>query len=302
MACGNSINSNISSELGIIIDYKGEYFEKSVFKTGGEMIYICGIKSDGSYFLGNMKMEENYLQELPIVIPKEMRVINMAIDTYGNCHMLWVSVEKYFNNDEEFDKMTFEKSLIVKVNSEGKVEKKLDVSEIISEKRIRPYCFTVDNEGNYYFENNSDTSEIIKLNSNGYLEAYIFCNGNNIEAIGYGKSGTVYCIYVNPNKEEAIGKLVENKFVSCEVVLPEADATYRSINAGIDTELLLYNKDSGVYTYDLNANFVEQCMQGSELPICGQNVNGYGFLGDGRLCLMTQESGNTIFYYLPVGK
>lgn len=301
IACGNSTKKSILSEQGVTVQYEGEYFEKSVFKTGGKMLYICGIKSDGTYFLGNMKMEENNFKELPIIIPEEMRVINMAIDAYGNCHMLWVSVEKCFMSEQKFDKINFEKSFIVMVNSEGKVKKNLDISKVMSEKKIRPFCFAVDDAGNYYFENNSEINEIIKLNSDGFLEDYILCDGN-IEAIGCGKSGVVYCVYTNENGEESIGKLEENMFISCEVVLPEADASYCNINVGTDTELLLYNKDSGVYTYDLNTNIVEHRIRRGELPIYGQNVGGYGFCGDGRLCLMTQETGNTIFYYFPAGK
>lgn len=50
--------------------------------------------------------------------------------------------------------------------------------------------------------------------------------------------------------EEVIGKVAENKFVPYEEVLLELDAVYHSVNARQDTELLMYNKDSGVYTYE----------------------------------------------------
>ena len=99
-----------------------------------------------------------------------------------------------------------------------------------------------------------------------------------------------------------LGRLEENAVVSCNVTLPSAEARYSNIGIGTDTELLIYNKISGVYTYDLNTSAVEQRVAGNELPVSGQDVAGHGFLGDGRLCLMEQNETDTIFHYVPAGK
>lgn len=289
------------SDVEEMVYYEGEVFKKSVFKTGGNLLYICGIKEDGNYFLGVMEKEEKVLNEIPVEMPENMRIINMAVDIYGDCHILWSSVEEIELDGMKASQMTFEKSVITKVNKEGNIEYTIDISEIINEKLIRPFCFTVDKDGNYYFENNNDENEIIKICRDRSTDACIFCKGE-IEAIGNGKSGMVYCIYVNENEEEVIGRIEGNEVVPCDVILPSSEARYSNIDSGTDTELLIYNKMSGVYTYDLSVNAVEQRVAGNEMPLYGQDVSGYGFLGDGRLCLLEQNETDTIFYYIPAGK
>lgn len=83
--------------------------------------------------------------------------------------------------------------------------------------------------------------------------------------------------------------------------LSPADALYLYLASGTDTELLLYNKAGGVYACDVEAGTIEQRISGGELPVSGVNVNGYGFLGDGRLCLLTEENKKAVFYYVPCG-
>ena len=271
---------DVSDEEATIY-YEGETFIKSVFEVGGEQLYIHGIKGDGTYFLGNMNKEEKSLKELPLIMPEDMRIINMAVDTYGDCHMLSTSVEEIDLDGMKASQMTFEKSVITKVNKEGNTEYTIDISEIISEKNIRPFCFTVDQDGNYYLENNNETNEIIKICPDGSVGSRIPCEGE-VEAIGNGKSGKIYCMYINENGEEVLGRLEENEVVSCNVTLPSAEARYSNIGIGTDTELLMYNKISGVYTYDLNTSAAEQRIVGSELPVLGQDVAGQGFLGETR--------------------
>lgn len=286
------------SNVNATVFYEGNDFKKSVFTVGGEMIYICGLKLDGKFFLGGMKKEENTLQEFPIEMPANMRVFEMAVDNQGRCHMLWMSIEKIIINDESLDQITFKKSYITIVNSNGDVENTIDVTDIFLQEQHRPYCFIVDQDGNYYFENKK---EIVILNQDGSPNSRVTCNGY-VEGIGCGKSGMVYGTYYDENNNDMIGRLENNAFVPCDVTLPNVNAIYANINAGTDTELLLYNLEGGIYTYASDKNVVEQRVQGKELPVSGQDVSSYGFLGDGRLCLMTQSDEETIFYYIPAGK
>ena len=55
--------------------------------------------------------------------------------------------------------------------------------------------------------------------------------------------------------------------------------------------------------YDTGINSVTQRIKASDLPVSGQDVSGYGFLGDGRLCLLAAGAdGKNIFYYIPPGR
>lgn len=91
-------------------------------------------------------------------------------------------------------------------------------------------------------------------------------------------------------------------FVSCGVTLPSVGPTNELIYAGTDIELFIFNYEGGVYAFDAESNSMENRILGSELPVKGENVEGCGFPGDGRLCLLGEGENSKIFYYLPVGR
>lgn len=285
-----------TSEQDITVLYAGKEFIKSVFAVGENMLYVCGMKDDGEYFLGLMPEEGEVFQEFTVDIEEGMRAFNMVVDCQGKCHILWMSVEKQKINGQSYDSLTFEKSCITVVNKEGMVEKEIDVSHIFSPKQPRPFCFVVDRDGNYYFENEK---ELIQITADGIQKDTAICDGW-IEGIGLGKSGAVYCTYHEGNGERKIARLEKGHLYPYAVQLPEADAIYSGIYAGTDSEILLFNKANGVFACDENE--VENRIPITGLPIKGTEIAGYGVLSDGRICLMEQEDGETLFYYLATGK
>lgn len=295
----DSTLTNISeaSNQEAVVFYAGGDFIKSVFAVGGDMLFIYGINPNGKKFLGYMNKEENVFQEISVDYPENMRAFNMTVDDDNQCHILWMSTEKVTLDGQTLDLITYEESYITIVNARDGINAEIDVSHIFNKERKRPYCFITDRDGNYYFENGE---EIVKVSPKGILVMEIICPGW-VEGIGMGKSGTVYCTYENENGDKMLGKIVNEKFVSCELDLPDSDAIYGNISAGTDTEVLMYNKDGGVYIYDDVKNVIEPRIASNDLPIQGEEVVGYGFLGDGRLCLLTQKE-ETIFYYVPAGK
>lgn len=289
------------SDQEMAIPYAGETFQKSLFAAGGSMLYIYGLKEDGSSFVGYMQKEEDYFQECEVKPGDNMRAFNMAVDGQNRCHILWMSVEEEMINGQSFDRITYDKSCITIVNQEGKLQKEIDVSTVFSAEQKRPFCFAVNEENHYYFENGNKLVEILP---DGIQGAAIACNGGNgsneIEGIGMGKSGALYCTYTSQDGTTELAKLQDGALLPVSAKLPPADAIYSGIYAGTDTELLLFNKAKGVFSYDGNA--VEERVPLVEFPISGQMISGYGILLDGRICVITQEEGNTTFYYIPAGK
>lgn len=282
-----------------IVDYEGAFFRKSVFCTGGEMIYICGIDPiDGSYFIGGMPKEGNRFSKFPVEIPENMKVFGMAVDSQERCHLLLMSTEKIKINDEELDQITYETSDIWIIDKEGILEKKIDVSEVFATEQRRPFCFAIDYEGNYYFES---YEEIIKLCPDGSADMRLSCGGE-IEAIGGGRSGEIYYIYRNEDGIDRLGMLQEDSTADIQIELPDVGTQYSLLSAGTDTEVFIYNIDGGIYTYESDADTVELRVPISELPVSGESAINSGFLGDGRLCLMVYEGEKIVFYYIPVGK
>lgn len=284
------------SNKSAIVSYAGENFVKSVFAVGNTMLYVCGIKADDEYFYGCMQKEEDIFKEFTMEMDEGMRAFNMVVDEQGRCHILWMSVEKYEEGDQRFDLITYEKSCITIVDHEGKIERETDVTDLFSSGYKRPFCFVVDREGNYYFENEKEIVQILKDGTQGTVTT---CDGW-IEGIGMGKSGAVYCTYRQEDGERKLGQLEENALRTYEIQLPESDAIYAGIYAGTDSELLIFNKESGVFAFD--EGHIEERVSEAELPVKGTEIVGYGMLSDGRICMMEQEDEHTVFYYIPSGK
>ena len=282
-----------ASDKSATIYFAGEAFRKSIFSAGSNMLYIYGIRTDGEYFLGCMQMEEDIFQEFTVEMDEGMRAFNITVDAQGRCHILWMSVEKYEAGNQTADRITYEKSCITIVDNKGTLEKEIDVTDLFSSGYRRPFCFVVDREGNYYFE---QESEIIQIKKNGTLGTIIGCDGS-IQGIGLGKSGAVYCTYQREDGERGLGKLEENTFFSYELQLPQSDASYAGIYAGNDSELLLFSKETGVFACD--GEYIENRVSEAELPIKGADITGYGMLSDGRICILEQTDECTVFYYIP---
>lgn len=276
--------------------YAGENFVKSVFAAGGNMLFVCGIKDDGSYFLGYMQKEADVFQEFDVGMDEGMRAFDMVIDSQGRCHILWMSVEKIELNGQLLDRINYEQSCIMVVNSDGELEKEVDISDILASRRTRPFCFIVDQEGNYYVESEKDLIQIMPDGAQGKVTV---CDGW-IEGVGVGKSGAVYCTYAEESGERRLARLEGDGFRVCDVELPEAQPVYAGIYAGTDSEVLLFNKDSGIFAYDGDA--IEVRVSREELPVTDDGIRGYDILSDGRACILSQENGTTVFYYIPLVK
>lgn len=295
--------SFLVSDVEAVIEYEGGDFRKSVFCTGADMLYLYGTKPDESYFLGCMKQEDTQFYEIPLTLPEDMRVAYMTVDGAGNCHIMWISVEASDVDGVTHYRRTYEKAQMTVVDQEGELKAEIDLSEIFQTEDPRPdyACFAVDHEGNYYL---GAAQEIIKLNGKGETEARIPCEGI-LQAVGCGRSGSIYCIYAEEDGGEYLGRVEQGedapKVAACGVSLPSAAALYLNMAAGADAELLFYNKAGGVYAYDADAGIAQRRGAPEEIPVSGMDVSGYGFLGDGRLCLLTTEDGRAVFYYVPTG-
>lgn len=177
------------SDREVTVSYAGEAFIKSLFAAGGEMLWLYGVKDDGNFFLGYMGQEGDVFQETEVSPGADMRAFNMVVDRQGRCHILWMGVQKETVEGREFDRLTFDRSCITIVDSSGKMEKEIQVSDVFSEEQGRPFCFVVDEAGNYYFE---DGMQLVQILPDGTQGGTFSCAGP-ICGIGIGKSGSIYC-------------------------------------------------------------------------------------------------------------
>lgn len=284
------------SDKNATVPYAGEDFMTLQFAAGGTTLYARGVKGDGSFFWGHMEREEDFFQEFDVNVGENMSALNMAVDGQGRCHILWMSVKEEELNGQNINRITFEKSCITIVDREGNLEKEIDITDIFASDPVRPFCFAVDEEGNYYMERKNKLVQILPDGTPGKTVA----SDGWIEALGIGRSGSVYCIYYNGASDINLVKLEEDSFRLCDAKLPEAPAKYTGIYAGIDSELVIFNIESGVFAVDEDE--VEARVPATEMPIRGERLVGYGMLADGRACIVEQKDKTVIFYYIPVVK
>ena len=309
-----------ASDRAVMIPYAGEEFQLSVFAAGGSVLYVNGIKADGSNFLGCMDKEGDVFRECEIPFESAkpdgsiMKAMRMRVDDQNRCHILWMSVKPMIDQYGTSYVLDFAKCCITVMDSEGRQQKMLDLSECLysEEERVLkgcPYCFSVDVEGNYYMESSSHESwaSIVKVSADGSTVQVIDCAGcSMIEGIGVGKNGSIYCTCVDQEGNRYLGRLEADasgteQFVSCGVTLPDVRAWFSCVAAGTDTDILLYNKLGGIYAYSDGDSEVEHRVAEEDMPVPGSNAAEGGFLRDGRLCLLASEP-EIRFYYVPAGR
>ncbi len=296
----STIVPNAVSDQEAVIRYTGEAFE-GYAQAGADMIYFCAINpEDGSLYVTGMRKEESQFGDIHIEIPDNVSMPGKAIDHQGKYHLLTMGTEKVMINGVELDEIVYKNCFIWTITPDGTIERKLDVTNILAEERRPPFCFAVDFNGNYYFENKNT---IIKLNPNGDMDMRWVCDGSEVKAIGCGKSGNVYCIYQKQH-EDILAVLQDDGMVEYQTVLPHFGAQYDSIAPGTDTELLIFNIEGGVYAYNSDSGTVEQRISIDNLPVSGEYAFSHGFLNDGRFFLMVDDykTGDHTFYYIPAGK
>ncbi|MFI3237620.1 MAG: hypothetical protein R3Y47_06260 [Lachnospiraceae bacterium] len=64
--------TEVSLEDAVIL-YQGEAFQKSVFSTGSDRIYVSGIYENGDYFIGTMQAQGDVFVEIQVEMDENMR-------------------------------------------------------------------------------------------------------------------------------------------------------------------------------------------------------------------------------------
>ena len=281
------------SEEELTVLYEGEKFTTMTMGIGGDWIYISGREAEtDEAFLGRIEKGQTDLEGIVLDDMEDMRAFRISVEPSGVCHVLWMGMKETEENGQIVSQLDLSRSYITAICQDGSLKEKIDISEVVQEKKLVPYHFVIDKEGNYYLDNRKS---IIKIGDSGKNITVMECEGA-VECIGVGLSGQVYCTYYAEDTTY-LGKVEGDKVISCDVELPQLTAKFAVMAAGVNTELLLYNREGGVYVYDGNA-LVQEAVANDRLPASGERVLGCGFLNDGRLCLAEQKEGLT-FYYIP---
>ena len=281
------------SEEKLAVTYQGEAFTTLTMGIGGDWIYISGRDAEnGDAFLGRIEKGQSELEKITLEGMENMRAFRISVEQSGMCHVLWMGMKEKEENGQIISQLDLSQSYITTINTDGSLKQKIDIAGVVKEKSLIPYHFVADKEGNFYFDNGRT---IIKVGGNGNDFTVIECYGT-VECIGVGLSGQVYCTFY-ANETTYLGKIEADRVVICEVNMPQLVAKFAVMTAGVNTELLLYNREGGAYGFD-GSTQIQECVANKMLPASGEKVLGCGFLNDGRLCLVAQKEG-LVFYYEP---
>lgn len=277
----------------------GEEFLDYDLGVSGDMLYMCGsTPEENGIYLAGMPGEEQQLSWSYIEIPDQMEIRNIVTDYQNKWHILLMEMAKVTIDGLEHNLPTYEVSYIWTINREGEVERKLDVSDIFAREQRSPSCFITDSDGNFYFDEEGD---ILRLDPDSSVTMRWSCNSDRIEAIGCGKSGKIYCIYEDHQGADILELLEEDGIADICLPLPKYDCKYCCMAAGIDAELLIFNRIGGVFAYTAEDNVVKQRIWEKDMPVSGQDVFADKFLNDGRLFLKAKDRGTDecLYYYMP---
>lgn len=229
--------------------------------------------------------------------PGEMKVCNVAVDTYGRIHLLMAGSD-------------YGEWYIWQLDEEYRVDRTIDVSEYFETKQI-PLWFLIDKDGAYYFQWSRDRSGMI-IDSEGKMKHKLTPQSLEISWIyeaAVGKDGEIYFAFCMEDDKIKIGRLdTENGSIDKNDLsepLPEND-TFSLMTAGTDTNLLLFSPYSGVWACDIEKGILENRVAISDMDY--RKDTEYWtltFLADGRLLLLgrsADEASGFIMKYIPAGR
>jgi len=285
------LNTNAST-----ITYQGTAFMSSYRTIGGDSIYNTGFlgefdgdhPAEGTYFAGRIGLEEDTIQQFPLEIPEDMSAYRGCIDSQGRWHLMVLQ-----KSDEA---VTNKKTEIWVINRAGELEQSFDITNCMKESVRLPDWMEVDNNGNYYLASAETILVIDAMNQSVELLHF----SGEIMGFGRGRSGALYGVF-HVEGTDILG-VVDPHGGSIEkcAELPENGIRpkFSTLQAGVNTELLLANKGDGIWSYD--GTELKQEMTLGDIVADGQDILAMGFMWDGRVCIMSYENGKYVFHYEPI--
>ena len=284
-----------------VVIYRGIPFMSSNRAIGGDSIYITGFQgeftgdqpAEGPYFAGRIGIGEDTVQEFDLEIPDDMFVYRSCTDERGRWHLL---LSQRIDN-----RVTYERSEIWIVSSQGELEGSFDVTESIREWNSIPFWMAVDHQGNYYFLSSfGNGGSLLMIDIENLSATPLRFGEGSIDGIGVGRSGTVYGVFTQTRDISYLGSIdpYSGSVERC-ADFPENSSRpgFTVLQGGVNTELLLANTGEGVWSYD--GEELELVVPLKELAGNGQDIYAMGFLWDGRVCCMVYEEHEHVFRYVP---
>ena len=199
------------SEEKLIVTYEGEKYTTMTMGVGGDWIYVSGRAAEtDEAFWGRIAKGQATLEKITLEGMESMRAFRISVEQSGVCHVLWMGMKETKENGQIISQMDMSRACITSINQDGSLKEKIDISEMMAEKKVVPYHFVADKEGNFYLDSRNT---IIKIGDAGQAITVIECDGT-VECLGVGRSGVVYCTYYAEDGITYLGKVEGDKIMS----------------------------------------------------------------------------------------
>lgn len=264
----------------------GSFFELNL-AVGGDGIYGFGRRQEGEKsILFQVEAEDGAVLDFEEELEPEISVRAACADSSGNLHML---LSKR-GNSEWTEILTLDKS--------GQTISRIDVSDVKDETGISDLYMTIGTDGSYYISyTHNEGSSILVVDGKGSRKEH-FAISVRLVGLGTGRSGQVYGMVYGQDgqylavmtENGGIERCPNGSFQGMPIIIS-------CLQPGVQCELLLGNGTYGAWTYE--AGSLEQVVSAEEMPYKGQDVEGFGFLDDGRLCITGYGDGAHTIECLP---
>ncbi|MCM1065140.1 MAG: hypothetical protein NC420_11880 [Eubacterium sp.] len=258
--------------------------------SDGEKIYLAYGRPD----LYIMQVGANEHSRMNIDNPEELLVCNVTLDPHGKLHLLMVSRDN-------------EQWMIWRLDQEGQVEEKLDISAYI-ETKFMPRWFLVVEDGTYLLQWVLERNGIL-VDSGGALKHTFTPESLGVSwtyETAVGKDGRIYFAYGEGDDKIRIGEFDMENFVITKEdssLYFSRDEIFAEMSGGTDTNLLLYSHYSGIWAYDREEGILENRVPLGDIQFDSSMEScPLAFLPDGRLLLIGRSIGNCHIKYIPAGK
>ena len=258
--------------------------------VGGDGIYGFGRRQKGEKsILFQVGAEDGIVRDFEVELEPEISARAACTDSSGNLHMLLSA-----RGDSEWTE-------ILVLDKSGKTINRIDISDAKEETDVFNLYMTIGTDGCYYIYYMHDRgSSILVVDNNGSRKEY-FGLDVRLVGLGTGKSGQIYGM-VYDRDGQYLAMLTENgKIEPC----PNGEfqgmpIKINCLRPGVRCELLLGNGEYGGWIYE--AGSMEQVVSADEMPFKGQDVAGFGFLNDGRMCITGYRDGTHTIECLPADR
>lgn len=269
-----------------------------------DTVYLLSRDNGDGSFLMKMKTGADTAEKMPVTLPDGMEFLHFATDKEGKLYCMVA------------DKDSAARCQIWKIDKDGTVEEKIDISEHMGKDSWKPWAMAVSGNHDIYLRVGGLNGILAMVfDQEGNLLSQISDEGKYqlIDAMGRGKDGKIYAMLMTPGDKQLIAELDGGKGTIGKVyenVLQEGAGMYACIGEGTDTDLLIYGLGTGIFAYNIGEEAASLRVPASKFSFddSGKSL----VLADGRLLIIQRGIAmkedrpvstveGTIFHYIPAG-